>query len=267
MIPVKGSSFGRAGRRRRYPGGIENTSILATVRGSIPKRRTASRWLTPFNLNRKTNSSVQLHALHPPAPAAFRQRPSAAGFLFRRYRTPGRFSEGFLLRRLHSCLPTTSRSADWPHSALSPIGYRRTSLWSHLLLIQKWQRPPSNYSGLGCPRKIEVEVLVVFGCRRTPADYPLNYSAFIGQLGWPNLQNGIGLFSPRQAGQKICPQPEQRTPVLSGSNLCPQSGQDHSPDSIVKGALLSMCHLPFDMKPADYASLIQGEIELSASST
>src|SRR6516225_4831177 len=40
-----------------------------------------------FNLNRKTNPSVQLHALHPPAPAAFRQRPSAAGFLFRRYRT------------------------------------------------------------------------------------------------------------------------------------------------------------------------------------
>jgi hypothetical protein len=39
-----------------------------------------------FNLNRKTNSSVQLHALHPPAPAVFRQRPSAAGFLFRRYR-------------------------------------------------------------------------------------------------------------------------------------------------------------------------------------
>ena len=28
-----------------------------------------------------------LHALHPPAPAAFRQRPSAAGFSLRRYRT------------------------------------------------------------------------------------------------------------------------------------------------------------------------------------
>ena len=35
--PVNGSSFGRAGRRlRRYPGGTENASILATVRGSIP---------------------------------------------------------------------------------------------------------------------------------------------------------------------------------------------------------------------------------------
>ena len=41
----------------------------------------------PFNLNRKTNLSVKLHALHPPAPAAFRQRPSAAGFSLRRYRT------------------------------------------------------------------------------------------------------------------------------------------------------------------------------------
>jgi hypothetical protein len=29
------------------PGGTENASILATVRGSIPKRRAASRWLTP----------------------------------------------------------------------------------------------------------------------------------------------------------------------------------------------------------------------------
>jgi hypothetical protein len=36
-MPVNGSSFGRAGGRlRRYPGGTENASILATVRGSIP---------------------------------------------------------------------------------------------------------------------------------------------------------------------------------------------------------------------------------------
>src|SRR5262252_2757061 len=38
-----------------------------------------------FNLNGKTHPSVKLHVLHPPAPAAFRQRPSAAGFLLRRY--------------------------------------------------------------------------------------------------------------------------------------------------------------------------------------
>jgi hypothetical protein len=37
IIPVNGSSFGRAGGRlRRYPGGTENASIFATVRGSIP---------------------------------------------------------------------------------------------------------------------------------------------------------------------------------------------------------------------------------------
>jgi hypothetical protein len=34
------------GKRIRYPGGTENASILATVRGSIPKRRAASRRLT-----------------------------------------------------------------------------------------------------------------------------------------------------------------------------------------------------------------------------
>jgi hypothetical protein len=38
---------GFLGRLPRYPGGTENASILATVRGSIPKRRAASRWLTP----------------------------------------------------------------------------------------------------------------------------------------------------------------------------------------------------------------------------
>ena len=48
MIPTNGSSFGRAGDRlRRYPGGTENISILATVRGSIPNRRAASRRLRP----------------------------------------------------------------------------------------------------------------------------------------------------------------------------------------------------------------------------
>jgi DNA replication protein DnaC len=42
------ASLGRTGGRlRRYPGGTENASIFATVRGSIPKRRAASRRLTP----------------------------------------------------------------------------------------------------------------------------------------------------------------------------------------------------------------------------
>jgi hypothetical protein len=44
LILRNGSSLGRAGGRlRRYPGGTENASIFATVRGSIPKRRAASR--------------------------------------------------------------------------------------------------------------------------------------------------------------------------------------------------------------------------------
>ena len=46
MIPVNGSSFGRAdGRLQRYPGGTENASVLATVRDSIPDCRTDSRRL------------------------------------------------------------------------------------------------------------------------------------------------------------------------------------------------------------------------------
>src|ERR1044071_7834596 len=53
-----------------------------------------------LNLNRVTNPRIELHALHPPAPAACRQRPFAAGFLLRRPAgLLGRFSEGFSLRR------------------------------------------------------------------------------------------------------------------------------------------------------------------------
>jgi len=57
--------------------------------------------------------------------------------------------------------------------------------------------------------------------------------ALSGQLGEPYLQYGIDIFSRKHAGQKTSPQPEQRMPVLSGSNLCPQSGQHHSPDCFV----------------------------------
>jgi len=41
----------------------------------------------PLNPNRITNLSIELHDFHPPAPAACRQRPSAAGVLLRRNRT------------------------------------------------------------------------------------------------------------------------------------------------------------------------------------
>ncbi len=59
------------------------------------------------------------------------------------------------------------------------------------------------------------------------------HEALSGQLGEPYLQYGIDIFSRKHAGQKTSPQPEQRMPVLSGSNLCPQSGQHHSPDCFV----------------------------------
>ena len=63
MNPVNGSSFGRAGGLpRRYPGGIENASIFATIRGSMPNRRVASRRLVP--------------STHTPLAAAARQHPS-----------------------------------------------------------------------------------------------------------------------------------------------------------------------------------------------
>jgi hypothetical protein len=45
---MNGSSLGFTGAFvRLYPGGTENLIILATVFGSIPNRRAASRWLKP----------------------------------------------------------------------------------------------------------------------------------------------------------------------------------------------------------------------------
>src|SRR3954463_1302901 len=57
-----------------------------------------------LNLYRVTNLSIKLHALHPPAPAACRQRPSAAAVSLRRNRTARPLHEGFSLRRLHEGL-------------------------------------------------------------------------------------------------------------------------------------------------------------------
>ena len=54
------------------------------------------------------------------------------------------------------CRPTTSRSAGWPRSASSPIGYRRASIWSRARSIPRWRRPPSTCSALGCRRAIIV---------------------------------------------------------------------------------------------------------------
>src|SRR6266702_4352505 len=102
MIPTNGSSFGRAGGRlRRYPGGTENDSIFATVRGSMPKRRAASRLLIP---SIRTAKRTFAYSSTPfiPQPSAF----NAKSFLPPEFYSgatgqPGHFSEGFCLRRVH----------------------------------------------------------------------------------------------------------------------------------------------------------------------
>src|ERR1700686_3370080 len=108
MIPTNGSSFGRAGGRlRRYPGGTENDSIFATVRGSMPKRRAASRLLIP---SIRTAKRTFAYSSTPfiPQPSAF----NAKSFLPPEFYSgatgqPGHFSEGFCLRRVHlSMYPT-----------------------------------------------------------------------------------------------------------------------------------------------------------------
>ena len=49
MMPVNGSSLGRnGGFVRTYPGGTENFNILETVRGLIPNKSAAARWLIPW---------------------------------------------------------------------------------------------------------------------------------------------------------------------------------------------------------------------------
>src|SRR5271170_4176650 len=56
-----------------------------------------------FNLNRKTNLSIELHALHPPAPAASDKGHLLPDFYSSATGCSGRFSrEGFSLRRLHN---------------------------------------------------------------------------------------------------------------------------------------------------------------------
>src|ERR1039458_1388941 len=85
MIPTNGSSFGRAGGRlRRYPGGTENASIFATVRGSIPNRRAASRRLIPSTYTARRTCPYSSTPFIPPPSAHLGRRPSHAGLLLRR---------------------------------------------------------------------------------------------------------------------------------------------------------------------------------------
>jgi len=101
MIPTNGSSLGRAGGRlRRYPGGTENASIFATVRGSIPKRRAASRWLSPSTYTARRTSTYSSTPFIPrPLPL------QAKGHLLPDFYSgatglSGCFTGGFPLRRL-----------------------------------------------------------------------------------------------------------------------------------------------------------------------
>src|SRR5271155_6275230 len=88
MIPTNGSSFGRAGGRlRRYPGGTENASIFATVRGSIPNRRAASRRLSPSTYPARRTCPYSSTPFIPPPSAHLGRRPSVAGLSLRRGRT------------------------------------------------------------------------------------------------------------------------------------------------------------------------------------
>ena len=80
MIPVNGSSFGRAGGRlRRYPGGTENASIFATVRG---RSQTAAPLPAGSDPQSEPHNEPEHRAPRPssPGPCRLRQRPLAAGF-------------------------------------------------------------------------------------------------------------------------------------------------------------------------------------------
>src|ERR1035441_5070190 len=102
MIPTNGSSFGRAGGRlRRYPGGTENASIFATVRGSIPNRRAASRRLIPSTSPARPTCPYSSPPFIPPPSAHLGRRPSHAGLLLRPCRPIRPLYEGLSLRRSH----------------------------------------------------------------------------------------------------------------------------------------------------------------------
>jgi hypothetical protein len=106
MIPMNRSSFGRAGGSlRRYPGGTENASIFATFWGrsriaALPRAGSA---LPRTLLVGPARTVPRLSSLPPPTS-------SVEGYLVMEFYSgatalPGRFTEGFLHRRLHdNCL-------------------------------------------------------------------------------------------------------------------------------------------------------------------
>ena len=70
MIPVNGSSSGRAGGRlRRYPGGTENARHLGYRPRVNPKLPRCFPSAQTLDLYRVTNPPIKLHHLHPPPSA------------------------------------------------------------------------------------------------------------------------------------------------------------------------------------------------------
>jgi len=115
MIPLNGSSFGRtAGRLRRYRK-RQHLRNRPRVDPKTPRRFPPAQTL---NLNRITNLSIELHALHPPAPAASDKGHLLPDFYSGATGLPGRFTEGFLLRRLQLRAPfrcsTEPGRLKWP---------------------------------------------------------------------------------------------------------------------------------------------------------
>src|SRR6516162_110911 len=102
MTRTMGSSRSRIVVSRRVRRSEHTSPLVERQIGGDNDRAALVTLAHPVDLNDKPHPSVKPHALHPPAPVAFRQRPSAAGFLLRRYRSARRFSEGSLLRRLQS---------------------------------------------------------------------------------------------------------------------------------------------------------------------
>src|SRR4051794_14009805 len=104
IIPVNGSSFGRAGGRlRRYPGGTENASIFATVRGSIPNRRAASRRLMPSIRTAQRTFAYSSTPFIPQPFALITKSFLPPEFYSGATGLPGYFTEGFCLRRVQRC--------------------------------------------------------------------------------------------------------------------------------------------------------------------
>src|SRR5271156_1705844 len=140
MILTNGSSFGRAGGRlRRYPGGTENASIFATVRGSMPNRRAASRRLIPSTYAARRTCPYSSTPFIPPPSAYLGRRPSVAGLSLRLGRTTRPLNEGLSLRRSHYA-DDESRSWQQTHATVRFLGPIRPTarLWQGFWRSGSW---------------------------------------------------------------------------------------------------------------------------------